>query len=192
MLALDSGVFSPYLPLLDRRPASAALRSITIADPACTGPYVCEASGRVAGDETITVPAGTFNATRIVIEQTWQPAFATGGASAGARVLTIWYAPGPRRAIKYSSRVSFGDAPPMEANFDLELASWSAAPPPARVIAAPRLPQIGDNWTYRISDPQLSATPRAVFVRIASVSPALIVEHVSVEGGFTAPWRHAK
>jgi hypothetical protein len=80
----------------------------------------------------------------------------------------------------------------MEANFDLELASWRIAPPPARVLAAPRPPQIGDNWTYRIRDPQREKPSRSVSIRIASVSPTLIVEQVSVEGGFTAPWRHAK
>ena len=54
------------------------------------------------------------------------------------------------------------------------------------------LPQSGDNWTYRISTPKRGAKPRSVFVKITSVSPALIVELVSVEGGFTMPWRLAR
>lgn len=58
--------------------------------------------------------------------------------------------------------------------------------------APPRLPQVGDNWTYRITDPKRAKGQRTVFVQVASVSPALIVEHVSVQGGFTQPWRHAR
>ena len=190
MLAQAAGIFSPYLLVLDRRPPAAALRGIEIADPACTGAYMCDASARVAGEETVTVPAGTFSATKIVIEQSWRPTFAGSGAGAGARVLTVWYAAEPRRAIKYSSRLSFGESPPMEADFDLELASWRFAPGPARVLAPPKPPQRDDNWTYRIVDSQRAQ--RSVFVKVSSVSPTLIVETVSVEGGFTRPWRHAK
>jgi hypothetical protein len=186
------GVFSPYLLVFERRSLNFALRAIEIADHACTGPVLCEVSARVAGQESVTVPAGTFVATRIVIEQSWRPAFATSGASAGARVVTVWYAPEVQRAVKYSSRLSFGDAAPMEADFDLELAGYRTAPGPARVIAAPKPPQVGDNWTYRITDPKRERAGRAVFVQVASVSPTLIVEHVSVQGGFTQPWRHAR
>ena len=186
------GIFSPYLLLLERRPPAAALRDLQISDPACTGAVVCAASGRVAGEEKVEVPAGTFTATKIVIEQSWRPAFSGSSISAGARVITVWYAPEMQRAIKYSSRLSFGDSPPMEANFDLELASFRVAPPPARVVAPPKPPQVGDNWAYRISEPRRPQARRSVLARVASVTPALIVEHVSLEGGFTAPWRHAK
>jgi len=192
LFAQAGGVFSPYLMILDKRPPAAQMRDIEIADPACTGAVVCEAAGRVVGEERITVPAGTFNAVKIVIEQSWRPSFAGSGVDAGARVVTVWYAAEPRRAVKYTSRATFGDSPPMEANFDLELASWRIAPPPARVIAGPRPPQIGDNWTYRISDPQGAKPPRSVSIQVASVSPTLIVEQVSVEGGFTAPRRHPR
>jgi hypothetical protein len=190
MFSLAGGVFSPYLMVLDKQPPAAL--AVEIADAACTGAVICEASARVAGEERVTVPAGTFDAVKIVIEQSWRPSFSGSGVDAGARTVTVWYAPAPRRAVKYTSRIAFGDSPPMEANFDLELASWRIAPPPSRVLAAPRPPQIGDNWTYRISDPQREKAPRSVLIRIASVSPTLIVEHASVEGGFTAPWRHTK
>ena len=190
LLSQLAGVFSPYLLVLDKRPAAAVLRDLEIADPACTGAYLCEASARLAGEESITIAAGTFTATKIVIEQSWRPTFGGTSARAGARVLTVWYAPEPKRAIKYSSRLTFGDTPPMEADFDLELASYRFAPGPARVIAPPKPPQRDDNWTYRIVDG--ARAPRTVFVKVASVSPTLIVEHVSVEGGFTRPWRQAK
>jgi len=190
MLAQAGGVFSPYLMVLDRHPPAALLRAIEIADPACTGAVLCDASGRVAGEEQVTVPAGTFTATKIVIEQSWRPAFSGSGVDAGARVVTVWYAPEARRAVKYTSRLTFGDSPPMEANFDLELVKWRAAPKPARTLAAPKPPQVGDNWTYRISDPP--KPPRSLFIQVASVSPTLIVEQVSVEGGFTSPRRHPR
>jgi len=195
LFAQPAGIFSPYLMVFDKHRAGSGLGTIGIADPACSGPYLCEVSGRVVGEETVSVPAGTFAATKVVVEQAWRPALgggAAGSGGAGARVITVWYSPEVRRAIKYSSRLSFGDAPPMEANFDLELASYHVAPLPARVVAAPKPPQAGDNWTYRITDPKDSHGQRMVFVQVASVTPALIVEHVSVQGGFTQPWRHAR
>ena len=195
VFAQAAGIFSPYMMVFGKRSPGSGLGNIGIADPACSGQYVCEVSGRVVGEEAVTVAAGKFVATKVIIEQAWRPALASGASSssgAGARVLTVWYSPEARRAIKYSSRVSFGDAPPMEANFDLELASYRVAPGPVRVLAAPKPPQAGDNWTYRITDPKRAQGQRTVFVQVASVTPALIVEHVSVQGGFTRPWRHAR
>ena len=194
VFAQAAGIFSPYLMVFENRSPGSGLGSIGIADPACSGQYLCEVSGRVVGEETVTVPAGKFVASKVVIEQSWRPAFTSGASSSGpgARVITIWYSPEARRAIKYSSRLSFGDAAPMEANFDLELASYRVAPGPVRVLAAPKPPQAGDNWTYRVTDPKRAQGQRSVFVQVASVTPALIVEHVSVQGGFTQPWRHAR
>jgi hypothetical protein len=42
----------------------------------------------------------------------------------GGRTLTIWYAPEVKRAVKFSSRPTVGDVPPVETNFDLELVSY--------------------------------------------------------------------
>jgi hypothetical protein len=42
----------------------------------------------------------------------------------GGRLLTIWYAPKVKRAVKYSSRLTIGELPPYDANFDLELTSF--------------------------------------------------------------------
>jgi len=195
VFAQAGGIFSPYLMVFEKRSPGSGLGTIGIADPACSGQYVCEVSGRVVGEETVTVAAGKFVASKVVIEQSWRPAFTSGASSSsgpGARVVTVWYSPEVRRAIKYSSRLSFGDPGPMEANFDLELASYRIAPGPVRVFAAPKPPQIGDNWTYRVTDPKNTQAQRNLFVQVASVTPALIVEHVSVQGGFTQPWRHAR
>jgi hypothetical protein len=194
VFAQASGIFSPYLMVFDKRSPGSGLGNIGIADPACRGQYLCEVSGRVVGEETVTVAAGNFLASKVVIEQSWRPAFTSGASSsgAGARVITVWYSPQVRRAIKYSSRLSFGDAAPMEANFDLELVSYRVAPGPVRVLAAPKPPQAGDNWTYRITDPKRAQGQRNVFVQVASATPVLIVEHVSLQGGFTQPWRHTR
>ncbi len=42
----------------------------------------------------------------------------------GGRLLTIWYAPKAKRAIKYSSRLTIGEIPPIDVNFDLELTGY--------------------------------------------------------------------
>ena len=65
-------------------------------------------------------------------------------------------------------------------------------PPPTAAAVAPRPPQVGDSWTYRIVDPRRPSLRRAVSIRVASVAPSLVVEDVSIEGGFTAPRRHAR
>ena len=46
------------------------------------------------------------------------------GQMRGARTITIWYAPAAKRAVKFVSRNSFGDVPPVETDFDLELVSY--------------------------------------------------------------------
>jgi hypothetical protein len=73
------------------------------------------------------VPAGTFQATRIVVTQEWSPAMMATAQAAqfqGGRTLTVWYVPELRRAVKYASRLTAGTLPPMDANFDLELVSY--------------------------------------------------------------------
>jgi hypothetical protein len=39
-------------------------------------------------------------------------------------VLTVWYAPAVKRAVRYSSRLTVGDDPAVESNFELELVSY--------------------------------------------------------------------
>lgn len=123
LLAQGASVFSPYLQLLGNVPAAGSIGRVRIVDPACTGRYICDASARVAGKETVRVPAGTFNATKIIVEHSWRSAAATAGGGSGARTLTIWYAPEAKRAVKYVSRTTFGVVPPIEADFELELVS---------------------------------------------------------------------
>ena len=125
LLAQGASIFSPYLHIQEKLPASGRLGRITIND--CVGNYVCEAKARVAGQETVTVPAGRFNATKVIIDQEWRAAAVSGLATPqfnGGRTLTVWYVPEIGRAVKYSSRLTVGDVPPIDPNFDLDLVSF--------------------------------------------------------------------
>jgi hypothetical protein len=127
LVPLGVSVFSPYLQVF--RPLAAGRIGVQIKDPACSGQYVCTAQAVVVGHEVVRVPAGEFDAEKIVIEQSWGPAQAGGhpGQAAnfmGARRLTVWYAPAVKRAVKYSSRPTVGGIPPIDTDFDLELESY--------------------------------------------------------------------
>jgi hypothetical protein len=123
-------VFSPYLIAFRDLPPVGSLGSITRLDAPCSGQYSCRASARVIGRERISVPAGQFNAVKILVEQQWTPfnvVSTLGSAGAdmtGGRTLIAWYSPQVKRVVKYSSRLVAGNIPPMDANFDLELVSY--------------------------------------------------------------------
>lgn len=129
LVSLGPPLFSPYMGAFGALPASGNLGKVQIKDGVCTGQYVCQASARVVATETITVPAGTFKAIRVQIEHSWRAA-QQGGHPAqaaqftGARRMTVWYAPDAKRAVKFSSRLDFGGAPPVDSDFDLELLSY--------------------------------------------------------------------
>lgn len=122
-------LFSPYLPAFRDLPPAGSVGSIKILDTPCTGSYGCRATGRITGREKVTVPAGEFNAIKILIEENWWPASsgvtnATLGRMNGGRTLTVWYAPEIKRAVKFASRITVGDVPAVEPTFDLELMSY--------------------------------------------------------------------
>jgi hypothetical protein len=128
IVALGKSLFSPYLAAFERGEMPRSLGRVPIADRACTGSYACDATAKVVGRETVRVPAGTFETVKVVVEHTWQPAFVSGHQSTslqGARILTIWYAPAAKRAVKFSSRPDFGEVPPIDPHFDLELVSFN-------------------------------------------------------------------
>jgi hypothetical protein len=123
-------LFSPYLAVFETVSARQRLASVESLDEPCGKSYRCDATARVAGKEAVIVPAGQFEAIKVIVEQQWAPfsAFSTLGSSAsdmnGGRTLTVWYSPEVKRAVKYSSRLISGVTPPMDANFDLELISY--------------------------------------------------------------------
>lgn len=123
-------LFSPYLVAYrDLRPRMSVGR-VTILDPECGGTrQVCDASGRVIGPETVQTRAGTFNAVKVVVEETWRSSGNTAGGGSvaglmGGRIVTAWYVPELKRVAKVQSRLTVGDLPPVDSNFDLELTSY--------------------------------------------------------------------
>jgi hypothetical protein len=127
LLRQDVSVLSPYLLAFEKLPTSGRLGPIAITD--CGGNFICEAKGRVVGQETVRVAAGSFVATKVIVDQEWRPRSVSGHAAGqlnGGRTLTVWYAPEIGRAVKYSSRLVVGDIPAVEPNFDLELVSFQA------------------------------------------------------------------
>jgi hypothetical protein len=122
-------VFSPYLVAFRDLPQRGSLGRVTILEPGCSGRYACDASARVLGQESVQVPAGTFTAVKVAVSHEWRPSGSGSGAAAiagfmGGRTLTVWYVPELKRAVKMESRVTVGDAPPVESDFDLELVGY--------------------------------------------------------------------
>jgi hypothetical protein len=122
---LGKPVFSPYF-LVFSDLSSGTLGRLQIADPACAATYICEASGRVVTTERLRVPAGEFDTVKIEIRQNWRPMAISGQmSSAGGSTLTVWYSYATKRAVKVTSRASFGYQGPLDTDFDLELASYT-------------------------------------------------------------------
>lgn len=121
-------LYSPYLVAFRDLPSRGSLGSATILDQACNGRYACEARARVLGEETVQVPAGTFKATKVRITQEWRGESVSDPRMAaqmiGGRELTVWYVPEIKRAVKVQSRLTAGDIPAVESNFDLDLVSY--------------------------------------------------------------------
>jgi len=116
-------IYSPYL-FYFKPGANGRLGRVENRDQPCNGRYICTASGRVLGQEEVTVAAGRFLATKVVIEQEWRPQFLGAAAGTGGRTLTVWYVPELSRAVRYSSRETVGTSPPVDPSFDLELVSY--------------------------------------------------------------------
>ena len=122
---LGKPVFSPYF-LVFGDMTSGTLGRLQIADPACTATYICEASGRVVNTERLRVPAGEFDTVKVEIRQNWRPMQISGQmSSTGGSTLTLWYSYATKRAVKVTSRASFGYQGPLDTDFDLELASYT-------------------------------------------------------------------
>ena len=121
-------LFAPYLLAFGDLPPGGTLGRVQVAEGACGSGFLCQASGRVVGWETINVAAGAFDTVRVEIEQSWRPAAVTTGAqsaqSLGARKLTVWYSIAAKRAVKFSSRATLGQFGPIDTDFELELTSY--------------------------------------------------------------------
>ena len=69
----------------------------------------------------------------------------------------------------------------------------SIAAPVAAALAARGLPQAGDSWSYRLSEPNRRDGPkhRRYDVKVAAASPGSILEHYAVERGPSGEWAHS-
>lgn len=86
----------------------------------------CTASARVVGRERVTVPAGTFDAWKIVVRLDMGMA----GSASGYGELHYWLADEVRRFVKFQSRVRFevgGHYSWPQPNMELELLSYTPA-----------------------------------------------------------------
>ena len=131
IVAQGASVFSPYLTVSRDAAPGTRIPGVKIMDPAvCKPPYGCEVTARSEGLETVRVPAGTFEAIKVVVKHDWYPVSIQPGASSqnnelwGGRTLTVWYAPDAKRAVKFSSKLENGLSPPVESDFELELVSY--------------------------------------------------------------------
>jgi len=121
-------LFSPYLVAYRDLQRRGSLGSVTDLDPECGGRYSCEVRARAVGEEAVEVPAGKFNASKVVVTQEWRGASVSDPRQAalmvGGRTVTVWYVPEIKRAVKVQSRLTAGDVPAVDSNFDLELVSY--------------------------------------------------------------------
>ncbi len=162
---------SPYLLTLGPTEPAENWKNITILSG--ESPF----TARMAGTETVTVPAGTFEARKLIIEGT-QVMRAAYGNPSRIFTVTVWYAPAAKRFVKLTFAAPLAAFPAehdtielVETNFAMNMA---AAPQPAQASRAPEpsrasffgrsnagaggaldkvgLPKGGDNWSYRFSD----------------------------------------
>ncbi len=175
--------FAPYLQALGPAEPNADWQNIQI--PGGSGPFVA----RWAGKEAVKVPAGSFEARKMIIEgrQIFR--------ASETRPLTmeVWYAPAAKRLVKLTfsspTTVVNGDrdvielvetslpltgaaATPVrrEASATATVASSRPGVPP--LPAAP--PSVGDSWTYRFSD--MYGKSETYTVRITAASPSEVVD----------------
>jgi hypothetical protein len=121
----DLVLFSPYLGAFQPDVESIALGTVHRFDPeTCNVSWFCAATAEVAARETVRVPAGEFEAVKVIVRESWSPRGMANAWPSGARTLTVWYADGVQRAVKFSSRGSRGAH--IKTDFDLELQSYEA------------------------------------------------------------------
>ena len=215
LVGMSPALFSPYLPAFEEALAAGDLGRVEVRDDACGQGYSCTAQARIVERETVNVPAGAFDAIKVVVTHTWGPGTGGGGQQNqiaqmyGSRLMTIWYAPEARRAVKYSSRLRGGDYPAVDSNFDLELVSLelkapSATPaavvavtePPAAAVARllAEIPKAGDTWTYRLVslDRRDEFRQQRYTVSVTATPGGMITDRYSLDEGKSGLGRHQR
>ena len=116
-------VFSPYLLTLNPTTPGMRLGVDNFDSRTCNAGWSCSLSARVTGRERIQVPAGTFDAIRVDISQSWStPSQTNDRGEMVSRTMTVWYAPEVRRAVKFVSRGT--PSRMVDTQYELELTSY--------------------------------------------------------------------
>jgi hypothetical protein len=120
-----SAIFSPYL-LAFPGGGEGGMRNIKNLDQRlCGARWSCSIRARVAGREMVSVPAGSFEAVKVVVEQNWSTPMLDGGAEDSGREITLWYSRQLMRPVKYLSRGL--PSRHVETRFEAELLSYKLA-----------------------------------------------------------------
>jgi hypothetical protein len=123
MLGLGVSIFSPYPALLGELKPGTRLQVENLEQKVCGPGWTCQLSAHVVGHESVKVPAGIFEAIKVVIAQNWtSPSQTSDRGEIVSRTIHVWYAPQVKRAVKYSSRG--GMSAYVDTNFELELLSY--------------------------------------------------------------------
>lgn len=118
-------IFSPYLAALQPSAATPGLqlRVENLDSRTCNAGWSCSLRARVIGRDRVSVPAGSFDATRVEITQSWtSPTQTHDRGEMVSRTLTVWYVPEVRRAVKFQSRG--GESRFVYTQYEVELASY--------------------------------------------------------------------
>lgn len=119
----DITVFSPYLLTLNTTTPGMRLGVDNFDSRTCNAGWSCSLSARVSGRERVQVPAGTFDAVRVDISQSWStPSQTNDRGEMVSRTMTVWYAPEVKRAVKFVSRGT--PSRMVDTQFELELMSY--------------------------------------------------------------------
>jgi hypothetical protein len=192
-------VFSPYLVVFEDLKPGDRISDVTEHDDDCFGWLHCWTAGTVEGHETVELAAGSFDTIKVRLEQNVRKR--TRGARLSTRTLTIWYSPQAKRAVKVTSRVSRNLTTTFHASFDLELLSYHlTAPQPLdrTQVLAPKeavgmrpqaaatrgFPQVGDTWTYRLTDRRGGKPPvqSSYVVRVKATRGTKVLDELSRGG----------
>jgi hypothetical protein len=117
-------LFSPYLFSFGLPPMPGLRLGVDNLDSRiCNAGWTCSVSARVVGRDRVQVPAGTFDATKVEISQSWtSPFHPYERGEMVSRTLTVWYAPEVKRAVKFVSRGTPSRF--IDTEFDLELVKY--------------------------------------------------------------------
>jgi uncharacterized caspase-like protein len=163
----------------------------------------CQISGRVVGREKVAVPAGSFDALKVVIDVSFLWRGPQMLASNAHVELVYWYADEIKRVVKTTSRTR-GNMPTPDYDFELmryapaevrdpnkPVQVASVAPTLGGAAQNPAFPKVGDRWEYSYLD-VFTQRKRRAQIEIATVLDGALLENFLVENGETARRRHEK